>query len=115
MRKKPLKLRHVIGIILLLLYVVGSISELFDTSSSSKSYSSAYGSGYAHSSSPSKPAMTKETAEALKGTGYKGTRPNSWAENHALKCAQIKCDVCGMHTDNGVNSACDSCQAKGYR
>lgn len=55
------------------------------------------------------PAMTKEEAERLRGTGYHGTRPNSTAENIELKAAQVKCKTCGMHSDNGVNSQCDAC------
>lgn len=55
------------------------------------------------------PAMTKEEAEKLRGTGYHGTRPNSSAENMELKAAQVKCKTCGMHSDNGVNSQCDAC------
>ncbi len=55
------------------------------------------------------PAMTKEEAERLRGTGYHGTRPNSTAENMELKAAQVKCKTCGMHSDNGVNSQCDAC------
>jgi hypothetical protein len=46
------------------------------------------------------PAMTKEEAERLRGTGYHGTRPNSTAENIELKAAQVKCKTCGMHSDN---------------
>ena len=52
---------------------------------------------------------TKEEAERLRGTGYKGTRPNSTAESMELKAAQVKCKTCGMHSDNGVNSQCDAC------
>lgn len=55
------------------------------------------------------PAMTKEEAERLRGTGYNGTRPNSSAESMELKAAQVKCKTCGMHSDNGVNSQCDAC------
>lgn len=55
------------------------------------------------------PAMTKEEAERLRGTGYHGTRPNSSAESMELKAAQVKCKTCGMHSDNGVNSQCDAC------
>ncbi len=55
------------------------------------------------------PAMTKEEAERLRGTGYHGTRPNSTAESIELKAAQVKCKTCGMHSDNGVNSQCDAC------
>lgn len=55
------------------------------------------------------PAMTKEEAERLRGTGYHGTRPNSTAESIELKAAQVKCKTCGMHSDNGANSQCDEC------
>ncbi len=55
------------------------------------------------------PAMTKEEAERLRGTGYHGTRPNSTAESIELKAAQVKCKTCGMHSDNGSNSQCDAC------
>lgn len=55
------------------------------------------------------PAMTKEEADRLRGTGYHGTRPNSTAESMELKAAQVKCKTCGMHSDNGVNSQCDAC------
>jgi len=56
------------------------------------------------------PALTKEEAERLRGTGYKGTRPNSEAESMKLKAAQVKCESCGMHSDNGFNSQCDACE-----
>ena len=55
------------------------------------------------------PAMTKEEAERLRGTGYHGTRPYSTAESIELKAAQVKCKTCGMHSDNGSNSKCDAC------
>jgi len=55
------------------------------------------------------PAMTKEEADRLRGTGYHGTRPNSTAESMELSAAQVKCKTCGMHSDNGVNSQCDAC------
>lgn len=57
-------------------------------------------------------ALTIEEAEALRGTGYNGTRPNSTAELIELKAAQVTCKECGYHSDNGVNSLCDYCQAK---
>ena len=56
------------------------------------------------------PAMTKEEAERLRGTGYHGTRPNSLAEEIELKAAQVKCKKCGMRSHNGANSLCDECQ-----
>ena len=56
------------------------------------------------------PALTKEQAEKLRGTGYHGTRPNSSAEDAEIKAAMVKCINCGMHTDNGENSLCFECQ-----
>ena len=56
------------------------------------------------------PAMSKERAESLKGTGYHGTRPNSFAESSELAAAMVKCRKCGMHSTNGSNSLCDECQ-----
>lgn len=77
------------------------------------SYTQSSNSSYASQSTTKKinttPAMTKEEAERLRGTGYKGTRPNSTAESMELKAAQVKCKTCGMHSDNGVNSQCDAC------
>ena len=55
-------------------------------------------------------ALTKEEADALRGTGYHNTRPNSSAENTELAAAMVKCKNCGMHSDNGANSLCDECQ-----
>lgn len=78
------------------------------------SYSSYSGSGYSESSYIRKRALTKEEADALRGTGYNGTRPNSSAEALELKAAQVKCKECGYHSDNGSNSLCDYCQAKKY-
>lgn len=57
-----------------------------------------------------KRALTKEEAEALKGTGYKGTRPNSSAEDMEISAAMVKCKNCGMHSSNGYNSLCDECE-----
>lgn len=54
--------------------------------------------------------LTKEQAEKLRGTGYGNTRPHSFAENQKLQAAQVKCDICGKHSDNGYNSACDYCR-----
>ena len=78
----------------------------------SGSYSSYTGSGYSGGSYTRKKALTKEEADALRGTGYNGTRPNSSAEALELKAAQIKCKECGYHSDNGANSLCDYCQKK---
>ena len=55
-------------------------------------------------------ALTKDEADALSGTGYHGTRPNSAAEDIELKAAMVKCKKCGMHSDNGANSLCDKCR-----
>lgn len=55
-------------------------------------------------------ALTKEEANALRGTGYHGTRPNSTAEDIELKAAMVKCKKCGMHSNNGANSLCDECR-----
>lgn len=80
---------------------------------SSSNYSST-ASSYSASTSSSgrKRALTKEEAEALSGTGYHGTRPNSSAESMELAAAQVTCKECGYHSDNGRNSLCDYCQAK---
>lgn len=72
---------------------------------------------YAQSSSykapsPRSSAMTKEEADALRGTGYHNTRPGSVAEHNELQAAQVKCKECGYHSDNGYNSLCDSCWEK---
>ncbi len=61
-----------------------------------------------------KPAMSKEEADSLRGTGYHNTRPGSVAEDIELKAAQVKCKKCGYHSDNGYNSYCDSCQKEAY-
>ena len=55
------------------------------------------------------PAMTREEAERLSGTGYHGTRPNSSAVNTELAAAQVRCRYCGYHSHNGANSLCDYC------
>ena len=55
------------------------------------------------------PAMTEEEANALRGTGYHGTRPGSSAEDTELGAAMNKCRKCGMHTTNGRYSLCDEC------
>lgn len=59
-----------------------------------------------------KPALTKELAEKLRGSGYHNTRPNSVAEETELKAGQVKCKECEYHSDNGSNSLCDYCQWK---
>lgn len=87
---------------------------------SGQSYSYSGGNGYSSGGSNTSqtpprpavnttPAMTKEEAERLRGTGYHGCRPNSSAENTALAAAQVKCKNCGYHSDNGSNSLCDYC------
>ncbi len=53
--------------------------------------------------------MTREEAEKLRGTGYLGRRPNSFAEDAGLDAAQVRCKNCGYHSDNGLNSLCDYC------
>lgn len=60
-------------------------------------------------------AMTAEEAEKLRGTGYHGTRPGSPAEHNELRAAQVTCEECGYHSDNGVNSICDYCYEKSKR
>lgn len=57
-------------------------------------------------------ALTNEEAEALRGTGYHGTRPNSSAELIEINAAKVKCKNCGMRSHNGANSLCDSCKEK---
>ena len=81
-----------------------------NTSYSSSYYSGSSGYSYAPSANSRKPAMTKEEAARLEGTGYHGTRPGSSAEMTELKAAMEKCKNCGYHTDNGANSLCDYCQ-----
>ena len=56
------------------------------------------------------PAMSKEQAERLRGTGYNDTRPYSIAEDLELRAAQVKCKKCGMRSHNGLNSLCDACR-----
>ena len=55
-------------------------------------------------------ALTKEEADALRGTGYHGTRPNSAAENAELKAAMNTCPSCGMYADRGAHNLCSACQ-----
>ncbi len=119
-RQPANKLGSVLGIVLLGFMLLSAIAQIpgCDSSSSreSYSYSGSYSSGnrssYTGSSYTRTKALTKEEAEALRGTGYKGTRPNSAAEAMELKAAQVKCKECGYHSDNGSNSLCDYCQAK---
>lgn len=76
----------------------------------SENRSNQYDSSVAKKKVNTKPSLTKEEAEALRGTGYHGTRPDSSAENIEIKAAMVKCKNCGMHSDNGGNSLCDECQ-----
>lgn len=81
----------------------------------SENHFNQYDSSTAKKKVNTKPALTKEEAEILRGTGYHGTRPNSPAEDIEIKAAMVKCKNCGMHSDNGSNSLCDECQYnKGY-
>lgn len=119
-RQPANKFGSVLGVLFLGFMLFSAIAQIpgCDSASSSNNYSysgnysSNYGSSYTDSSYVRKRALTKEEAEALRGTGYHGTRPNSSAEALELKAAQIKCKECGYHSDNGVNSLCDYCQAK---
>lgn len=112
-----------IGILAFVLFVVLlSISPNEDKSDdihsskyNSYSYSSSKysgNSGYSSTRPPVNrtPAMTKEEADRLSGTGYHGCRPNSTAEDMELTAAQVKCKNCEYHSDNGFNSYCDYCQ-----
>ena len=76
----------------------------------STDYSSSYNSSVAKKKTNYESALTKEQADALRGTGYNGTRPNSSAENSELAAAMVKCKNCGMRSHNGVNSLCYECQ-----
>ena len=76
----------------------------------SKNHSEQYDSSVAKKKINTKKALTKAEADALKGTGYHGTKPNSTAEDIEIKAAMVKCKNCGMHSDNGSNSLCDECQ-----
>ena len=113
--KHGIKLWHIIVAILLIIWQISCWTNPYNRYSSS-SYSS--GSRYSYSSSSSsrsssyRKALTKEEANSLRGTGYHNTKPNSSAENMELAAAQVKCKKCGMHTDNGYNSMCDSCRKK---
>lgn len=76
----------------------------------SKNHATEYNSNVAKKKINTKPALTIEEANALRGTGYNGTRPNSSAENTELAAAMVKCKKCGMHSSNGSNSLCDECR-----
>lgn len=62
------------------------------------------------SSSYRKKALTYEEANALHGTGYHNTRPNSSAESIEIAAETVKCIKCGYHSDNGRGSLCDYCK-----
>lgn len=76
----------------------------------SENHSEQYDASVAKKKVNTKKALSKEEADALRGTGYHGTRPNSSAESIEIKAAMVKCKNCGMHSDNGSNSLCDECQ-----
>ena len=76
----------------------------------SANHSNEYDSSKAKKKINTQKALTKEEADALRGTGYHGTRPNSSAEETELSAAMVTCKNCGMHSDNGLNSLCDECQ-----
>ncbi len=113
--KQGIKLWHIIAVILLIIWQISCWTNPYNRYSGSSSSS---GSRYSYSSSSRGrrtsygKALTKEEADSLKGTGYHNTKPNSSAENMELAAAQVKCKKCGMHTDNGYNSMCDSCRKK---
>jgi len=119
-RQPANKFGSVLWVLFLGFAVLSTVAQLpsCDNSARTNSYSYSqrhseyYGSSTAGSSYTRKRALTKEEADALRGTGYHGTRPNSSAELNELKAAQIKCKECGYHSDNGANSLCDYCQSK---
>lgn len=76
----------------------------------SEDHSNNYSGTVAKKKINSEKALTKEEADALRGTGYNGTRPNSSAENSELAAAMIACKNCGMRSHNGANSLCYECQ-----
>lgn len=114
--RSGIKLWHIILAILLIIWQISCMTNPYNRYSGSSSYRS--GSQYKYSSSSSsskkssssKQALTKDEADALRGTGYHNTRPNSSAENMELAAAQVKCKRCGMHSSNGYNSMCNSCR-----
>ncbi len=116
-KKKKWWLWLIIPVVIVGIILVSSREPAEDTDTgytpSYNSYTSSSNSSYSSQGVTKKinttPAMTKEEAERLRGTGYNGTRPNSTAESIELKAAQVKCKTCGMHSDNGVNSQCDAC------
>lgn len=116
-KKKKWWLWLIVPVIIIGVIIISSYEPTEDDNTgympSYNSYTSSGNSSYSSQGATKKinttPAMTKEEAERLRGTGYHGTRPNSTAENIELKAAQVKCKTCGMHSDNGVNSQCDAC------
>lgn len=76
----------------------------------SKNHASSYDGTAVQKKVNTQRALTREEANALRGTGYHGTRPNSSAESMELAAAMVTCKNCGMHSDNGLNSLCDACQ-----
>ena len=76
----------------------------------SENHSNEYTPSVAKKKVNTKRALTKEEADAVRGTGFQGTRPNSVAEDMKIKALMVKCANCGMHSDNGSNSICDECQ-----
>ena len=76
----------------------------------SQNHSNEYNPSVARKKVNTERALTKEEADALRGTGYHGCRPNSSAENAELAAAMNKCINCGMHSKNGRNSFCYECQ-----
>jgi len=119
-RQPANKMGSVLGVLFVGFMVFALVAQLpsCESESNKNSYSysggnSAYsGSGYSSGSYTRKKALTKEEAEALRGTGYNGTKPYSSAEAHELRAAQVTCKECGYHSDNGYNSLCDYCQNK---
>ena len=102
-RQPANKFGSVLGILFLGFMLFATIAQLpgCDSSSSQSSYSysgnysSDYGSSYTGSSYTRKKALTKEEADALRGTGYNGTRPNSSAEALELKMECVAISSCG--------------------
>lgn len=119
-RQPANKVGSALGIVFVGFMIFSLVAQLpsceSETRKSSYSYPGNYVSNsrneYCGSSYTREKALTKEEADALRGTGYNGTRPNSAAESLELKAAQVKCKECGYHSDNGSNSLCDYCQSR---
>jgi len=117
-RQPENKTGRIICIFLCGFMVFSTIAKLPDTEqkNSTSSYFPPYSTYITNKetvpSKNTKPALTKEQADKLRGSGYHNTRPNSVAEEIELKAAQVKCKECGYHSDNGSNSLCDYCQWK---